>query len=286
MSINTHAKYTVVLNELLRNPETKSLIDDVLSRYPIYTPTSDNVYIPRIIPTREELNQKILNYYKYREIGFETVGRFLDELNTTMCEIMPYYNQLMFTADQDYNVIYNVDYVRTTDTKRDGETSGSVTGDTSSNTISTSNDSAKTTTKSNDTSAVDSEVNHNSKNVHSETPSNELEITGADIDSVTYADKITWNKDANKDKSTTTGESSSTTDTHSNAGGSTDNTSTMTSKTGGKSTDKENTVETIKGNFGVVSAQDLISKYRDIIINIEQMIINDVRLSELFMLVY
>lgn len=286
MSINTHAKYTVVLNELLRHPETKAKIDDILSRYPMYTPKSKNEYIPRIVPTREELNRKILNYYKYREIGFETVGRFLDELETTMFEIMPYYNQLMFTADQDYNIIYNVDYVRTTDTKRDGETSGSVNGDTTSNSKTTASDVANTSTKADDKSTVNSQVNHNSKNVHSETPSNELDITADNIDSVPYADKVTWNKDTNNDSSTTTGESNSITATSSNTTGNADNTSQMHSKTEGKSKDNENTIETTKGNFGVVSAQDLIEKYRGIIINIEQLIINDERLAELFMLVY
>ena len=258
MSINTHAKYTVVLNELLRNPETKSLIDDVLSKYPMYLPISKNEYIPRVVPTREELNQKILNYYKYREIGFESVGRFLDELNTTMCEIMPYYNQLMFTADQDYNIIYNVDYVRTTDTQKDGETTSSV------------NSSANTHT--NDNSEINSNVNHTSKNVNSETPQDELSIAAENIESIPYADKVSWNKDNNTDNSTTEGESTSET--------SSEGASQGTSK------DIEKSVETTKGNFGVVSAQDLISKYRDIIINIEQMIINDNRLSELFMLVY
>lgn len=258
MSITTHAKYTVVLNELLKNPETKQLIDEVLSKYPIYKPVSANEYIPRIVPSREELNQKILNYYKYREIGFETVGRFLDELNTTMCEIMPYYNQLMFTADQDFNIIYNVDYVRTTDTQKDGETSSSV------------NSSANTHT--NDNSEINSDVNHSSKNVHSETPQNELSIAAENIDSVPYADKVSWNKDKNTDKSTTEGESTSETSSE--------------GESQGKSKDVEKSIETTKGNFGVVSAQDLISKYRDIIINIEQMIINDPRLTELFMLVY
>lgn len=286
MSINTHAKYTVVLNELLRNEETRVLIDDVLSRYPMYKPTSKNEYIPRIVPTREELNQKILNYYKYREIGFETVGRFLDELNTTMCEIMPYYNQLMFTADQDFNIIYNVDYKKTIDTNRNGESSSVTTGDSETNVESNSNDTSSTNTSTTDNSEINSTVNHDSKNVQSETPQNELSITADNIDSVPYADKVSWNKDKNTDKSTTTGSSTGNTGTSSESNSTGKNTTEMNSKTDGTTKDNESTVETTKGNFGVVSAQDLIEKYRDIIINIEQMIINDNRLSELFMLVY
>lgn len=286
MSINTHARYTVVLNELLRNEETKVLIDKVLSRYPMYKPTSKNEYIPRIVPTREELNQKILNYYKYREIGFETVGRFLDELNTTMCEIMPYYNQLMFTADQDYNIIYNVDYKKTIDTSKKGETKSVTTGDSETNVESKGTDTSSTNSKSTDNSEINSSVNHTNKNVQSETPQNEISVTADNIDSVPYADKVSWNKDQNTDKSTTTGTSTSDASTSAVSNSTGKNKSEMNSTTDGTSKDDESTVETTKGNFGVVSAQDLIEKYRGIIINIEQMIINDERLSELFMLVY
>ena len=71
-----YAKYTVVLNRLLADPATKERIDQALSTYPLYEKKSKQEYIPAYIPTREELNAKILRHYKYREIGFETVGRF------------------------------------------------------------------------------------------------------------------------------------------------------------------------------------------------------------------
>ena len=74
------AKYTEVLVNLLNNPEAKSKIDQAMSTYPLYQRKSVEEYIPSYIPTREELNNKILNYYRYREIGQETFGRFLFEL--------------------------------------------------------------------------------------------------------------------------------------------------------------------------------------------------------------
>ena len=89
-----YAKYTIVLKTLLDDPETKALIDKAMSTYPLYEKRSEEKYIPSYIPTREQLNKKILDYYKYREIGFETVGRFLTELEVALNEIMPYYNQL------------------------------------------------------------------------------------------------------------------------------------------------------------------------------------------------
>ena len=253
------AKYTEVLYNLLHNDETKALIDVKMSTYPLYKSTSKQEYgIPNIIPTREELNKKILNYYKYQEIGFETVGRFLDELEISLNEIMPYYNQLFFSADQDYNIIYNVDYKRTIDRDLSGNTTSTSTGETTSN--------------SNDSNTTSTTTNLYNKNVEADTPQSQLSITNKQIDSVNYANKVTWNKDTTEQSGTSTGTATTTAD--STASGS------------GTNKEIESTLETTKGNFGVVSAQDLIEKYRKLIINIEQMIINDPRITELFMLVY
>lgn len=245
------ARYTEVLYNLINNPQTKREIDAAMSTYPLYEGTTDKEYnIPNIIPTREELNKKILDYYRYREIGFETVGRFLQELEISLNEIMPYYNQLFFSADQDYNIIYNVDYRRTIDRN--------LTGNTSSNTESNATDSTETTANSTSWN----------KRVQSDTPQNQLSITNKEIDDVDYANQVDWNKDDAESSGTTSGESSTT------ASGT------------GTNREVEGTVETTKGNFGVVSAQDLVKKYRELIINIEQQIINDPRITELFMLVY
>ena len=254
-----YARYTEVLYNLLNNKQTKDLIDEKMSTYPLYVSTSKQEYgIPNIIPTREELNKKILDYYKYREIGFETVGRFLDELEISLNEIMPYYNQLFFSADQDYNIIYNVDYKRTIDRDLSGNTTSTSTGETTSN--------------SNDSNTTSTTTNLYNKNVESDTPQSQLGITNKQIDSVDYANKVTWNKDTTEQSGTSTGTATTTAD--STASGS------------GTNKEIESTLETTKGNFGVVSAQDLIEKYRKLIINIEQMIINDPRITELFMLIY
>ena len=249
------ARYTEVLYNLLNNKQTKALIDEKMSTYPLYVSTSKQEYgIPNIIPSREELNKKILDYYKYREIGFETVGRFLDELEISLNEIMPYYNQLFFSADQDYNIIYNVDYKRTIDRNLQGDTTSTSTGETTSN--------------SSDSNTTNSDIYD--KNVESDTPQSQLGITNKQIDTVDYANKASWNKTSNS--GTSTGTATSTADS--------------TASGTGSNTESESTLETTKGNFGVVSAQDLIKKYRELIINIEQMIINDPRITELFMLIY
>ena len=235
------ARYTEVLDNLLYYPDTREAITEAMSKYPLYQtdPNKVNEFGTAYkVPTREELNNKILNFYRFREIGQETVGRWLFELETALNEIMPKYNQLFYSADQDFNPIYNVDYKKTMVGSQNAN----------SNTTSTGND-----------SSTNEEF---TKNVNSKTPADRLGIGNTGIDQIQYADDASWGK-----------ASGSTTGTNTTTGNSSSNGSTSS-------------VETTKGNFGVVSAQDLIIKYRETILNIEQLIINDPRIAELFMMIY
>ena len=251
------ARYTEVLDNLLRNEQTAPAIASAMSKYPLYEtdPNKVNQYGTAYkVPTRAELNNKILSYYRFREIGFETVGRFLFELETALNEIIPKYNQLFYSADQDFNPIYNVDYVKDTQRHRSDTNIGSNSSSTSSLTSGT--DSSSSTDYS--------------KNVKSDTPQNQLNIPNEGIDTVSYASEADWGKN-----------SSSTSVNSSTSGNSQTNESNSTI-----GNEKEGIIETTKGNFGVVSAQDLIIKYRETILNIEQLIIHDKRIAELFMLIY
>ena len=243
------AKYTEVLDNLLRNEQTSPAIAEAMSKYPLYEtdPNKVNEYGTAYkVPTRAELNNKILSYYRFREIGFETVGRFLFELETALNEIMPYYNQLFYSADQDFNPIYNVDYIRNTQRNKSDTNIGSQSSSTNSSATGKSTD--------------------NTKNVTSDTPQNQLGITNEQIDQLDYASEASWGKNSN-----------STSDTSS---------STSNASNSVIGNEKEGIVETTKGNYGVTSAQDLIMKYRETLLNIEQLIIHDKRIAELFMLIY
>lgn len=235
------ARYTEVLDNLLRNEQAKADIEEAMSHYPLYEtdPEAERQFGTAYkVPTREELNEKILNHYRFREIGQETFGRWLFELKTALNEIMPRYNQLFYSADQDFNPIYNVDYKKTM--------------------VGSQNSSSNTSTSGNDSSTNEEYT----KSVDSKTPQDLLGISNEGIDTVSYADNASWGK-----------ASGTTTGSNSTVGNATSNGSNTS-------------VETTKGNFGVVSAQDLIMKYRETIINIEQMIINDPRITELFMIIY
>lgn len=238
------AKYTEVLDNLLNNVEAKEAIDEAMATYPLYEQEEKARQYGTAyhVPTRKELNNKILNYYRFREIGFETFGRFIFELKTALEEIMPKYNQLFYSADQDFNPIYNVDYEKVIGRDK--------TDSTTSNSASTSSD--------------ETNAQNNTKNIMSATPQSELNVATKDIEQVTYADNASWNQSIDENKTTSNMAGNSSTD----------------------GSESELTKETTKGNFGVVSAQDLILKYRETILNIEQMIINDPRIQECFMLIY
>ena len=163
------ARYTEVLDNLLYYPDTREAITQAMSTYPLYETDPDLVRTYGTaykVPTREELNNKILNFYRFREIGQETVGRWLFELETALNEIMPKYNQLFYSADQDFNPIYNVDYKKTIMGSQNAN----------SNTTSTGSD-----------SSTNEEY---TKNVNAKTPQDLLNISNTGIDNVNYADIV------------------------------------------------------------------------------------------------
>lgn len=256
-----HAKYTEVLKNLLDDSAAKAAIDKALSTYPLYKP--EKAY--DLVPNREELNKRLLNHYKYREIGFETVGRFLDELEITMCEIMPRYNELLktvVTMAELPSPFDNVDVVETFEEKR------------SSNATSDTEHETATTSQAKDSTTTTSSVESNSKQVQSQTPGNVINIPAKDIETVPYADQVNWGKD----NSSSNGSSSSNGETDTASGG--------TSNTKNTSTETNSHTYTKKGNQGVNTyAHDMI-EFRTSIIDVVNQIVEDPRINELFMLVF
>lgn len=75
---------------------------------------------------RGELEKKIIEHYYFRQIGFETIGRFIFMLNVRLREIMPRYNKIYLTTLYKYNPIenYNMEEQGTDNRKANGETLG------------------------------------------------------------------------------------------------------------------------------------------------------------------
>lgn len=293
------AKYTVRLRTLLNDPRVKPLIDKAMSTYPLYQAKNEVLY--GVIPTREELNKKILDFYKYYEIGFETPGRFIDELEISLNEIMPFYNQKYKSIDIMNgidDIFGNLDVTETfsqeSKDKATGNSKVDSTGSTKDDTSGTSksNTEVTSTSEANSESKTDSETNSYNKNVSSQTPQTNISLQNKDIDSVEYADKIDWNHTTGDDTSKNTGHDTTNSNSKTDSTGETSQHSTgETSQqtTSENSSDRENlTTHTLnrKGNQGVNTYAHDMLEFRELALNIEQMIINDPRIRELFMLIW
>ncbi len=241
------AKYTVELRTIMSDSVAGPLLQDALATYPLYT--SDNPNVADIIPTREVLNTKLLNHYKYREIGFETVGRFLDELQITMNEIMPRYNELFKTVEIMAELPSPFDNVDVIEKYKETRTS-------TGNVSSSAQDESETT----------SNVNSNSKNVNSDMPQGNISVSANDIDSITRAKEVNWTKNNSNDSANTSGSSSSETNTE-----------------GSETVEHEYTKT---GNQGVNTYAHDMNEFRTSIIDVTMQIIEDKRIAELFMMVY
>lgn len=109
------AVYTTELRTILENGNSISLND-----YPIF----DENY-------RSVLNTNIIDYYYFREIGFETVAQFNHYLNNKMNIIMPYYNKIYIATLKEINPLNNYNLTEKYEKKYEG--SGNNTTNDSSN---------------------------------------------------------------------------------------------------------------------------------------------------------
>lgn len=87
--------------------------DLILGDYPIFDESH-----------RRVLNNKIVKHFYFQEVGFETQGRFLFEINNKMNEIMPYYNKLYKSELIDFNPFENFNYKEIYDGNGDYRKSG------------------------------------------------------------------------------------------------------------------------------------------------------------------
>lgn len=297
---------------------------------------------------RASLNTKIINHYYYHEIGFETIARFKHYLNTTLNEIMPYYNKLLqselitinplLSFQRSKNDSKTVGVTRSedlhnTDTKEattagtksltltNDQTLHNVTGvegtkhNTGTNNITTSDTLHETNETENTAITTNSNTNtNNHKDIFSETP--QALLTDTDIATNYYASEVHIVNDTNSNNtSDTVATTNNLTKDVTNSGTNnntlnltnTDNTTTTsngTNNTVGENnettTETDNETLTKVGTVAITEAtnetivvtengfeiplSDLVLKYRSTFLNIDTLIIND--LKELFMMVY
>ena len=129
-------KYTLTILDLEENN-----FDFQLNQYPIF----DEEYRPI-------LNQTILDYYRFREIGFQNPAVWRDRLKSRMNIIMRNkYNLLYQNKMIEFNPLYNIDITETFEHKIDTDNNTSVSG--TQNSSENSGSMTKSKSKSKDISA-------------------------------------------------------------------------------------------------------------------------------------
>jgi hypothetical protein len=184
------AKYTIELGDLIT-----AKFDLDLQHYPIF----DETY-------RATLNAKILDHYRFREIGFETPARFKSYLNRTMNEIMPLYNQYYSSAKLQFNPMYNMDYAQDGTTSKTGNNNTNSTNNITDNVDVTTHDTYSDSLKKTGTDTL------------TKTGTDALTKTGtdsSDSDSTSHLEGSgTKTNNLTKDETLTPGETETTTKTH------------------------------------------------------------------------
>lgn len=285
------SKYTTELRYIIENN-----FDIGLKNYPIF----DENY-------RVLLNQKIINHYYFREIGMETAELFKRYLNTTMNEIMPYYNQLYKSELLEFNPFYNVDKNIVADKNNNsvsdfiGNTTDKKQQNADTENTQTNNGKQQTTTaatsvgESVGNSKGSGKTTNKSKRVSSDTPQGFLSINS--IDRETYASAAemangeTVNEFTVNDTKATSNNSESGTTEQTNvaetkAKGNTTTNATTETDTANKTTsnDFENYVSHVIGKSEGETYSEMLLKFRDTFLNIDMMIIDE--LKTCFMMIY
>lgn len=248
---------------------------------------------------KKDFEKKFINHFYFREIGFETVGRFIHYLKCKFDETLPYYNMLFKTSQVEYDLLNNYNLTETLEKTRINEKD--LVGN--ANQVGTTDDSGRTnTTKRSD---LDSDTRHtesidhsktevvdetglvdkltntktDDKRVESDTPSSLLALE--DIKTNVYASKVDMKDDKTDvtDKQTSSAKKDGTLrettdiDVRDTVSARSDDTDTTTTNNEGQMTattnssqnetgnEKENYELTRIGNIGVQTGSDMLMKH-------------------------
>lgn len=218
---------------------------------------------------KKAFEQKVIDHYRFRQIGQETPARFLHYFRTRIKEVMPYYIQLyksqevMQALEDPFG---NVDITETFEQETTGTSSGSVNGTTSA-TSSTINSGTASHDKATELKHTE---NHNK--MFSDTPQGSIQNISEYLTEHNY-ETAHDNDDATE---TVVSETSATSE------GTASGTERTTSQ-GSEAGTVKHTL-TRKGNQGVNTYAHDMKELRETFLNIDMMIINE--LKDLFLMVY
>ena len=239
------------------------------------------------------LCQKILRNYYTSEIGFETAGLWIFEMNTKLHEIMPYYNMLYKSAMIDFNPLVDTDITKKNDNKsitvgHKESRNSDVEHNTQQNSIvteKTEENISNVTENYTENYTSTNNVEKDEKNLYSDTPQGGI----TDLEQQKYLTnaRIIYNDEKNELIGENTNQGESNRSVNISGGASTVNdsvedrtkTNDLTSEENINTTDDY--LEHIAGKSGGKSYSQMIVEYRETLINIDMMVINE--FEELFM---
>lgn len=249
----------------------EQVANDVMPDYPIF----DEAY-------RKVLNIKILRHYYTREICAESKGLWQLWLENRMNEIMPYYNKLYESELLKFNPLYDVDIHRkraatgteeTVDTSKD-QTITQASKDTASSATNSSSASGKTQTEATE--------NRDTLQRYSDTPQGGLgNLANMDnqyLTNVTDNSSNTGASEKGKTESSTSGSNSFQENVSDSERASADHSGNRSVNT------TDDYLEHVYGKQGVYSFSQLLQEYRKTFLNIDKMIIDE--LKDLFFYLY
>ena len=241
------ANYTMEIRQLTDNP----LIGLFTFDYDFY---SDN---PK---DKEEFEKLFVQWYYFREIGFETPERFKIKLQAKLNMIMPYYRQLALT---EWDKVRTVEQMMTSKNLKETSThEQSITGNNESSSNGQSNQSGKS-------SSTQHQSTTNTQNGKSSNLSDGVSQASLEDGYLTSTSSVD-----DKGNQTLSGATSDNTEVKSSQNTSGTNNQVLT----------ESTTFTSEGDIGIQTPAYAITEWRKVLININQMIIEEC--NDLFMKLY
>lgn len=213
---------------------------------------------------RQNLEQKIIKRFFFREISCEDVFEWKLRLDAKMNEIMPYYNKMYESVGYLTDILDDVDYTRTVDEQTAN------TGN--ENTKSTQDIENQSQSSGTSTSKGKSDTENHQLVASSDTPQGQLngllDNTYLSAAAKTDAENHNTNEDSESRSALSAGKSNTkgTFDTTSNRAG------------------QRKNMERVKGKMYGSSKAKLVMEYRKAILNIDAEIMG--RLNDMFMLTY
>ena len=284
------ASYTMTIAEMMNNGLTQNIFP---SNYEFYLDDPQ---------ARKAFEDKFIKHYYYREIGFESPFMFIQKLESHLLLNMPYWKQLYQTELESRNISFLLNKDLTETFIREIESENKTTGTSSTQQNATSSNKLSQTGTSTNTSSITQEgtsstenslsQNGTSSNTHKEssisdgvaTPSlSEGYLTGTSSDdgttsntesSTSSGENTLKNTSTSSDEMESTGTSSGTNDV--------ETTGTTNQSDNGTSTERTELIS--KGNIGITSSAQLLKEWRDVLINMDKIIIESC--NDLFMKIY